>query len=118
MGVFIEKVREVDVVTHNRLVQMVTGKFLARNYISGQYVRTGTSKMQEGSLSFGVRQGGASTSPDGLRLSGDSLGMSLIFMAGWFPECLNSKSGCILDLYCSYFSLGLFVSLVMGSEKF
>ena len=61
-GAFIEKVREVDVVTHNRLVQMVTGKSLAHNYIRGQYVQTGTSEMQKGSLSFAVRQGDASQS--------------------------------------------------------
>lgn len=94
----------------------MAGKFLVHNYISGQCVWTGTSEMQEGSLSLGGIQGDAS--PDGLRLSGDSPGMSLIFMAGWFPECLNGKSGCILSLYCFYSSLGLFVSLVMGSEKF
>ena len=38
LKVFIEKVREVDMGTHDRLVQMVTGRFLVGNYISRQYV--------------------------------------------------------------------------------
>lgn len=129
-GFYRKELREVDVGTHDRLVQTVTGRFLVGNYISRQYVGPVSLECRRAAyLLESVRVTPAC--PDGLRLSGDSpiphlygLGclnslpgciLGLLF-PGLIPYlyglgCLNSLPGCILGFYCPYPFPGLVDSL-------